>query len=287
MATRPLFLLLFLATCSFAQQSLHDQIQALYREFAAGRLTAQALNQFWEKAKLDPAPYISAMRVELGDRNNSPFVLFDGGVRLLNLSSTPLDRKIVTSNLRRFDIQALHSSMGASMYFSTVFTLTRLNEDVTLAAFRILEYPEISLQMWRGIFIHQGEMLTYLLYTTPREYWVDSAIERLGAESDPTAQRSLLELLWFAQDDFADQEIAAFAKNPKKPLDSRAFAEELVARQASVSSMDQLAALASSEENLRANARATVRLYSVPGIAELRKATLKIAAKRKLSEDQK
>ncbi|MEO5922543.1 MAG: hypothetical protein ABIR70_01825 [Bryobacteraceae bacterium] len=283
---RPLVLLLCIATSSFAQQSLHDQIQSLYRDLGEGRLSAQALNDYWNKAKANPAPYVSALRVELSDRDNSPWVLFDGGVRLLNLSSTPLDRRLVTSALRRFDIQALHSASAVGLYYGVVFTLTRLNEDVTLAAFRVLEFPEISLQMWRGIFMHQGEMLAYFLYPTPREYWVDSAVERLSSEMDPTAQRSLLELLWFAQDDFADQEIAAFAKDGKRPPESREFAEELLARQASVSSLNELDVLSSSEDELRARARATVRLYSVSGLADLRKATLKVAAKRKLNGGQ-
>jgi len=279
--------LFLVATCAFAQpSSARHQILEIYRGYASRTLPAKDIVSFWEGAKSNPAPYVAALRVELADRKNSPALLLNGSSRLLYLSDTPFDRRLVMTTLEHFDTRRLGREADIMDYFGVVWTLGHKNENITWAAFRLLAFPNVSIGMWPGIFIREEEILAYLVASTDLDYWLNETVERLSYEPDPTAQKTLLNLLWLAQDDFADRELAAFAKDPKKPLASRQYAEELLARQGSFSSLDRSEIQASSEDQLRARARETIKLYSVNGFTALKKATLKLAAKRQSSPKQ-
>ena len=165
-------------------------------------------------------------------------------------------------------------------YFGLVWSLARSNENTTWAAFRILEFPDVVIPMRAGVAYRQDVALAYMLAPTDPGYWIGPVIERLTSVSDETSQKSLLRMLWFAQDDFADQEIQAFAKDPKKPPASRAYAAGLLAPRGNFSPADQQEIQASSEEILRKKARESLLRYIDGNLEELEKYTLKLAAKR-------
>src|SRR5260370_17696723 len=196
------FCLLTVASAAAAQSgSIHQQIEQTYN-FQPHLLSSQqitdksaVLDQFWRKAKAEPSLYVAALRQELGDFKNPPFFLYDGSTLLLSLSNTPADRKIALAAMARCDLR----DVQPDEYFRQVHHMATLNEDTTAAAFHVLEDPNFKVFIPQHVLtLGQNYVLIYLLLPTGQDYWLQPAIDRLKGESDPTAQQSLLLLLWYA-----------------------------------------------------------------------------------------
>ncbi len=131
-------------------------------------------------------------------------------------------------------------------------------------------------------------MVASLLLPTDQKYWADSAVERLASEQDETAQQTLLSLLWFAQTDFADDEMAAFAKDATKPASSRALAAGFLAQEPNVPLLDQAEVLATSEDELRERRRRrqAAGLYFKDIMPTMQRDTMKISLKRRLAASE-
>src|SRR5919198_3172594 len=107
--------------------------------------------------------------------------------------------------------------------------MATLNEDTTAAAFRVLEQPNFRVIIpQHALTLGQNYVLVYLLLPTDRDYWVHPAIDRLKTETNETAQKSLILLLWYAQTDAADRAIDAFAANLSKPSAAREYARQVL-----------------------------------------------------------
>jgi hypothetical protein len=124
-------------------------------------------------------------------------------------------------------------------------------------------------------------LLLHMLLPADRKYWLNSAAERLLTETDPVAQRSLLSLLWHAQDEFADRELQAFAKDLRKPAASRDYAQQLLARQPNLSALQQAHVVSVSEDALREERRVAMRYVDRP-LSVLDIGTRSILAKRRM-----
>ena len=201
-------LLLIASSAAGQSASIHQQIQQTYN-FQPHLLSNQqiteksvALDQLWTRAKAEPSLYIPALRQELGDFKNPIFFLYDGSALLLSLSDTPADRKIALAAMARCDLR----DVQAKDYFLQVHRMASLNDNTTAAAFHILEQPKFTVFIPQHVLtLGQNYALIYLLLPTDQDYWLQPAINRLRTETDETAQKSLLLLLWYAQTDAADQ----------------------------------------------------------------------------------
>src|SRR5258706_8477994 len=76
----------------------------------------------------------------------------------------------------------------------------------------------------------QNYALIYMVFPLDPVAWLPRALEGLRVEAEPTAQRSLLLLAWYAQSKEADAAIAAFGADATKPAASREYARELASR---------------------------------------------------------
>jgi len=291
MNRRPLgpFLALLLITSSAAAQSasIHQQIQQTYNFqphlLSNPEITAKSavLDRFWTGAKAQPSLYIPALRQELGDFKNPPFFLYDGSTLLLSLSDTPADRKIALAAMARCDLRDVQSKD----YFLQVHRMAALNENTTDAAFHILQRPTFTVFIpQHALTLGQNYALIYLLLPANQDYWTQPAIDRLKTEHDPTAQKSLLLLLWYAQVDAADRAISAFAGDASKPSASRTYAEELASRKDKLASTQQrphASASALTEAELRQKRRERLNAVSDEALIDLDDYTLMLMAKRK------
>ena len=246
-------------------------------------LDPRALNQFWDRAKTDSASYALALRKELSDRDIAPLLLFDGSVRLLSLSNTASDRQFVLDAIARYDYQGLPREVGIMPYFTLVHNLAVENENTTWAAFRILAWPDVIVPIMPGLTLGQNFSLVTMLLPTNPNHWLKPVAERLSSEPDQTAQQSLLLLLWYAQDDFADQEIRAFAKNTQKPAASRKYAEGLAARRANLTPAELAEIRATPEASLRQRRREILKGFGIERLRDLENYTIKLIAKRQMS----
>lgn len=277
-------LLLIASSAAGQSASIHQQIQQTYN-FQPHLLSNQqiteksvALDQLWTRAKAEPSLYIPALRQELGDFKNPIFFLYDGSALLLSLSDTPADRKIALAAMARCDLR----DVQAKDYFLQVHRMASLNDNTTAAAFHILEQPKFTVFIPQHVLtLGQNYALIYLLLPTDQDYWLQPAINRLRSETDETAQKSLLLLLWYAQTDAADQAMTAFAGDAKKPSASRTYANELVHRKDKIGVKDRAEALVASEPSLRQKRRERLKAVSDEALIDLDDYTLTLVAKRK------
>src|SRR3984893_3505153 len=277
-------LLLIASSAAGQSASIHQQIQQTYN-FQPHLLSNQqiteksvALDQLWTRAKAGPSLYIPALRQELGDFKNPIFFLYDGSALLLSLSDTPADRKIALAAMARCDLR----DVQAKDYFLQVHRMASLSEDTTAAAFHILEQPKFTVFIPQHVLtLGQDYVLIYLLLPTDMDYWLQPAINRLKTETDETAQKSLLLLLWYAQTEAADKAVSAFAGDDSKPSVSRTYANERVHRKDKIAVKDRAEALVASEPSLRQKRRERLKAVSDEALIDLDDYTLTLVAKRK------
>jgi hypothetical protein len=263
---------------------LHAEIQRVYNFQPHALNDAQIaqksalLDQFWSKAKSQPDVYVSGLRRELADFSNPRFFLYDGSKLLLSLSHDPRDHKIILSAISKSDLQDLQ----LKDYFLLVHSMAALGEDTTAAAFRILEQPKFQVFIpEHSLTLAQDYCLIYMLLPTNQDFWLQPAIEQLVRETDVTAQKSLLLLLWYAQTSDSDKAISEFSTDAGKPQASRAYANDLARRGDNLGPTARASALTTSEAGLRQARRERLKAVSDEALYDLDSYTAKIIAKRK------
>lgn len=276
---------LWLAGSATGQSSpIHEQILGTYNfqphTLSQQEITAKSavLDQFWSTAKAQSSRYIPGLRQELADFGNPPFFLYDGSTLLLSLSDTPEDRKIALAAMARCDLRDVQQKD----YFLQVHRMATLNEDTTAAAFHILEQPKFKVFIPQHVLtLGQNYVLIYMLLPTDQDDWLRPAIDRLKTEPDPTAQQSVLLLLWYAQTEAADQAISAFGGNAGKPAASRTYAQALTGRKEKIPAQQRTQAANSNETELRQKRRERMKAVSDEALIDLDDYTLMLMAKRK------
>jgi hypothetical protein len=279
--------LLFAVLAAFTSaqsSSIHEEIQRTYN-FQPHTLNDSELTQksrvldlFWARAKAQPSVYIPALRQELADFQNPPFFLYDGSMLLLSLSNTPSDRKVGLAAIARSDLR----DVQPQEYFLQVHRMATLNEDTAAAAFHILEQPGFKVFIPQHVLtLGQNYALAYMLLPTNQDYWLQPVIARLRTERDETAQKSLILLLWYAQTNAADTEIAAFAADTTKPPAARDYAKQTMQSKNTLGRLQQAEALASTEASLRQKRQERMKVVSDEALIDLDAYTMMLAAKRK------
>jgi hypothetical protein len=279
-----LFLLLIAGTALGQSTPIHQKIVETYN-FQPHVLSNQEINnksavldQFWSTAKAERDNYVPALRQELADFRNPPFFLYDGSALLLSLSDTPADRKVALAAMAHCDLRDVQTKD----YFHQVHRMATLNEDTTAAAFHILEHPKFSVFVpQHSLTLGQNYVLVYMLLPTDQGFWEQPTIDRLKAESDETAQKSLILLLWYAQTEAADKALAAFAADANKSSAARGYAKEIMARKQHVGVTARAQALASNEPSLRQKRRERMKAVSDEALIDLDDYTERLAAMRK------
>jgi hypothetical protein len=263
---------------------LHAEIQRVYNfqphvlDDRQLQEKSAILDRFWSKAKSQREAYLPMLRQELADFTNPPFFLYDGSKLLLSLSSDHQDRRIALAAIAHCDLRDLQ----LIDYFMLVHGLAAEGEDTTAAAFHILEDPKFHVFIPQHVLtLGQNYSLVYLLIPTDENFWVGPAIERVRNETDETAQKSLLLLLWYAQRPECDKAVGGFASDPSKPSASRSYANELIHRKDKVNRAGRVVAFALNEQALREARRKRLQAVSDEALEDLDSYTVEIMAKRK------
>jgi hypothetical protein len=220
----------FMCGSGYSQTNIHKEILETY-SFQPHQLTRDqqgqksvVLDSFWKKATERKSDYIPALRQELTDFSNPPFFLYDGSMLLMNLSQTAEDRKVVLAAIAHSDLR----DIDEKAYFNVVHDLAAQGENTTAAAFHILEDPKFHIFVPEHVLnLAQNYCLIYMLMPTAQSYWEQASIDRLRTEKEPTAQQSLLLLLWYAQTEAADKAILSFVQDESNASASRDFARKL------------------------------------------------------------
>jgi hypothetical protein len=258
---------------------LRQEIRETYnfspRELTGAAIDAKSavLDAFWTKAKAQKDLYLPVLRTELVRVDVPPFFFYDGSMLLLALSDTPADRRLALDAVSRCDLRDVQHAD----YFRQVHRLATLGEDTTSAALHILAEPDFRVFVpQHSLTLAQDYSLVYLLLPVDPARWLPQALARLSTESESTAQKSLLLLAWYAQTKEADAAVSAFSTAPAKPAANRAFARDLLARNAGVSR----SASTTLEDMLRAERRDIMKNVSDEALIELDRKTEQIMASR-------
>jgi hypothetical protein len=266
------------------EAALRQAIRATYA-FRPHELTSQQiaeksaiLDAFWARAKAQKASYLPVIRSDLAAADAPPFFLYDGSMLLLSLSDTPSDRRTALKAIARCDLRDVQHTD----YFRQVHRLASLGEDTTEAAFHILSEPRFTAFIpQHALTLGQDYALVYMILPVEPARWLSPALSRLATEADPTAQKSLLLVAWYAQTREADDLIAGFSEAADRPAANREYARQLLARNASPGILEIILSLFRSEKSLRAQRREIMKQVSDEALIELDRKTAQLIAKRK------
>lgn len=165
-------------------------------------------------------------------------------------------------------------------YFLQVHRMANEGEDVTTAAFHVLDDPKFQVVIpEHALTLGQNYALIYLLLPMEEKVWVQPAIQRLEEEKDATAQKSLLLAIWYAQTAESNRAIAAFAADSSKPEELRNYARDLEKRNGGA--VAGTIAVFSGEESLRKKRRERMRVVSDEALDDLDDYTRELIAKQK------
>jgi hypothetical protein len=198
-----------------SQTDMHARVQAIYN-FSPSKVTAETrdskskvMDSFWNDVKGHPDIELPLLRKELGDPSNPRFFYADGSSLLLSLSHSPEDQQLAVLSLAQVDL----SDFQSRQYLFEVHDLALSSADVTPAALHMLDDPkfQVFLPEHGAYRLDQSACLLVALLPLPTKVWLPGIIERIKAESNETAIKSLLLLLFYAQTDESDSVIKQFA----------------------------------------------------------------------------
>ena len=198
------------------QSAMHARVQAIY-SFSPSKVTNQVrenkskeMDSFWNEVKGHPEVELPLLRNELADPGNPTFFFADGCDLLLSLSQSLEDQELAVRAFTRVDLADFESHQ----YLLEIHALAVKGANVTPAALHMLDDPKFQVFLPEHAYrLDQAQCLQVALLPLKTEVWLPSVLERLKAEHEDTAMRSLLLLLFYAQTDSADKAIAAIGKN--------------------------------------------------------------------------
>lgn len=276
--------MLSLQSASAQQRPLREDIQRIYN-FRPHLLTDQQrsdksalMDQFWEKVKSGKRSLLPALRIELADSANSGFFFYDGSLLLLSLSDTAEDRRLALAAISKCDLL----DVQANSYFEQVHRIAALGEDTSPAALHILDNAAFKVFVpQHALTLGQDYALVYMLLPEDANFWIGPAIERLRVETDQIAQKSLLLLLWYAQNPDGDKALSEFVADKSRPDAVRTYAKDLLGRKAELSITSRAKALVQSEAGIRELRRQRMKSVSDEALYDLDEYTMQLIAKRR------
>jgi hypothetical protein len=261
------------------RQEIRDTYSFSPHELTTQQITdkSKVLDGLWTRAKAQKETYIPVLRSELARTDGQPFFLYDGSMLLLSLSDTAPDRRTALSAIARCDLRDIQHTD----YFRQVHRLATLGENTTEAALHILAEPKFTVFIpQHALTLGQNYALIYMVFPMDPVQWLPPVLARLRVEPEPTAQKSLLLLAWYAQTKEADAALSAFAADIAKPDASREYARELSDRNTKAGLLASATSALHSEASLRAQRRDLMKRVSDEALIELDEKTAQLAAKR-------
>jgi hypothetical protein len=265
-----------------AQTDMHARVQAIYN-FSPSKVTAETrdskskeMDSFWNDVKGHPDIELPLLRKELGDPNSPRFFYADGSSLLLSLSHSPEDQQLAVLSLAQVDL----SDIQSRQYLYEVHDLALSSADVIPAALHMLDDPrfQVFLPEHGAYRLDQSACLLVALLPLPTKVWLPGIIERIKAESNETAIKSLLLLLFYAQTDESDSVIKQFATSLGTSSTVRDSADSILKHKREIRTGKQPSRQL--EANLREQRRKRMAAVSDEAMDDMNVLTEKIARSR-------
>ena len=242
---------------------------------------SKEMDAFWDEVTHNKDAELPLLRVELADTTNPPFFFEDGVALLLSLSKTPEDSNLAASVIAHSDLSDVHPHA----YLFQIHALAVQGTNVTKAALHILDDPSFKVYLpEHGAYeLDQSACLLEALLPLSNNVWEYAAIERLKAEGNLQAAKSLLLLLYYAQTDDADRAIRSVAGAATTPKEIHDFASVVIKREQAIGTGKRPSK--ENEASLREQRRKRMFAVSDEAIDDLDTLTEQIAQARTISRE--
>ena len=209
------------------------QVQQVYgfepRTLSDAELAAKSaeLDGFWQRTKANSEAQLPWLRKAIGSDAVSAFFHYDGAKLLLSLSSNKADQQLALQSIARSDLRSLQHTD----YLRTVQSLGAKGLDTRAAAFNILGTPDFKAFIpQHALTLGQDHALIVMLFPMPEAQFVGDLVQRLAQSTEPTAQKSLAQALWYTQLPEARAALAQLSANPQTSAALRSDVDGLLAR---------------------------------------------------------
>jgi hypothetical protein len=236
------------------------------------------MDAFWDEVTKHKNVELPILRKELEDQGNPRFFFDDGSNLLLSLSQSPEDQQIaVVVSISRTDLK----DVDRRHYLFEVHSLALKGVNVTPAALHMLDDPkfEVFLPQHGAYRLDQSACLLVALLPLKTEVWLPVVIKRMQTESDATAIKTLLLLLFYAQTNEADRLLQSTATGSDSPREVQDFASTIVKHERELGVGKQPSR--ATEEKLREERRTRMFSVSDEAMDDMNELTSKIAQARR------
>lgn len=239
------------------------------------------LDRFWDKVNGDKDRYLPLLRVELQATDNPSFFYYDGSGLLLSLSKNIDDQKIALAAIPRADL----ADVQHANYLQTIHMLAMNELDTSDAALRILDYPDFEAYIpMHALALGHDYSLICMLIPTKEEFYLQKLIARLSEEKNVTAQKSIIQVLWYTVTREGDRAIRQFVEDERKPAESRKWGKELLDFKSKLDPATTDAA--GSYSSLKQKRKEAMRRISDEALSEFDSLTEEMRAKEKIKETE-
>ena len=211
------FVLVPLTVCGQSVEEALQDIRATY-DFEPSKMSfdeqarrAPTLSALWSRYARKPETYGPALRTALRTSDGRELMYCDGGMLLLAKQTAPDDQALGLKSLERCSLAEIQHTP----YFYTLNALAARGMDTINLQFRILEKPKYSVFIVQhALTLGQDYAFLYPLLIQDEQTYVARIDNRLQAEQEPTAQKSLVRALWYSATAEAENALRTFVASP-------------------------------------------------------------------------
>ncbi len=211
-------------------QDLHREIQEIYN-FEPHKLSKESqepkvklMDAFWEKVTKEKNKYLQELRVELKDKNNPTFFLYDGGHLLISLSNSKDDYQIALDAMTRVNLK----NIDPSDYVKTMNFFAQNELNTTEGALKIISDDAfVAYIPQHALSLDKGLSLRFLL-PIDNNLYLKQTINKLATLKDLETIKYVLNFLFYTCTCEADSLISKYANDKDQEKGVRKYAGDLV-----------------------------------------------------------
>jgi len=224
-------LLGFIISISSLGQDFHSEVKSLYN-FVPHNMTSDEqqalfpkLDKFFDLVTKNKDKYLEPLRNELKRTDNNPYFYFDGGVLLMECSTSSSDMQLVSDVLTRVDLR----DIPGDIYLGQLLKLSIKEANVTDAALHILD--DSTFQAFipqHALTLSFGESLKFILPRYNPDLYIKKLITKYGTITSNENKITCLDLFIYANCCEADQYLISLKADPDQPQIIRDKVEETI-----------------------------------------------------------
>lgn len=224
----------------FELADLHKSVVGIY-SFSPQKLNkdeiaskSKELDSFWNSMKSKGDRALPKLREELKRSDNPSFFYYDGSKLLLSLSRDKGDKQLAATAISRADLRDVQTSD----YVATINRLAGEGIDTTLAACRVLDYPDFKVFVpAHALTLGQNYSFILMLFPLDDNVYSGHLMTRIKGEKSIEARKSLLLMAWYTATRWGDDLVSGAATDPDEKEEVKRFAGQLRKQNESIAAL--------------------------------------------------